>query len=218
MNYKDKFYSQADQDKFVLSVLNYKKDGYFVEIGSNHPIFMNNTFKLESEYNWKGVLIDYDNKYEDLYKSLRKSNYIIKDASKIDYKELFIKNKFPKNIDYLQIDLDVDNKSTLNTLLLLDNTILSDYIFSVITFEHDIYIGNYYNTREKSREILLNRGYILVYPDVIHNNRVFEDWYLHPSKINIEYINKIKRDESLNHDDIIKILENNMNFHSNNVL
>jgi hypothetical protein len=29
---------QANQDKFVLNVLKEKRNGYFLEIGSNHPI------------------------------------------------------------------------------------------------------------------------------------------------------------------------------------
>ena len=35
--------SQAYQDLFVLKMLNYKRDGSFLEIGSNHPIIHNNT-------------------------------------------------------------------------------------------------------------------------------------------------------------------------------
>jgi len=42
---------QAEQDKFILNVLKEKKDGFFLEIGSNHPININNTFVLETKYN-----------------------------------------------------------------------------------------------------------------------------------------------------------------------
>ena len=42
--------SQTGQDLFVLSVLNHKRNGTFLEIGSNHPITVNNTFLLENEY------------------------------------------------------------------------------------------------------------------------------------------------------------------------
>ena len=41
------YLGQAQQDKFVLNVLNEKKNGYFLEIGSNHPININNTYLLE---------------------------------------------------------------------------------------------------------------------------------------------------------------------------
>ena len=56
-------------------------------------------------------------------------------------------------MDYLQIDLDVNNKSTLDTLMLLDQTVFDKYKFSTVTFENDIYTGDYFNTRELSREI-----------------------------------------------------------------
>ena len=40
-------YSQAAQDLFVLKVLNYRSNGIFLEIGSNDPIRINNTYLLE---------------------------------------------------------------------------------------------------------------------------------------------------------------------------
>jgi len=43
-------YSQAAQDLFVLKVLDNKKGGVFLEIGSSHPIIANNTYSLETQY------------------------------------------------------------------------------------------------------------------------------------------------------------------------
>ena len=40
------YLSQAEQDKFVLQVLKEKKNGYFLEIGSNHPVNINNSYIL----------------------------------------------------------------------------------------------------------------------------------------------------------------------------
>jgi hypothetical protein len=106
--------------------------------------------------------------------------------------------------------LDVDNKSTLDTLLLLNETILDEYKFATITFEHDIYRGDYFNTRNISREIFKNKGYILVFPDVSvffeGDYRQFEDWYVHPDLVDMDLINKIKTNESLKTEEIIKIL------------
>ena len=42
-------YSQALQDLFVSIILNNKYNGYFLEIGSNHPIIGNNSFLLEKK-------------------------------------------------------------------------------------------------------------------------------------------------------------------------
>ena len=40
------YFSQACQDKFILNVLKEKKNGFFLEIGSNHPININNTYSI----------------------------------------------------------------------------------------------------------------------------------------------------------------------------
>jgi hypothetical protein len=200
-------YSQAGQDQYVLKVLNYKKNGFFLEIGSNHPININNTYILENQYNWSGIMVDYNNTFVDLYKIHRpNSKYIINDATKIDYINYLDNIKAPLNIDYLQIDLEVDNKSTIDCLELLNNTVFDKYNFATITFEHDIYRGNYYNTRSRSREIFENRGYKLVFPDVAHNNNKFEDWYVYPNLVNMSYIDEIKQVNSINYNDILKIL------------
>jgi hypothetical protein len=203
--------SQALQDLFVISILKNKKNGYFLEIGANHPIAGNNTYILEKEYGWKGLMIEYDSSFEQLYKDLRPNSiYNIQDARLVDYRGILDTNEFPCNLDYLQIDLDVDNKSTLDTLILLDNTCFDKYNFATITFEHDIYTGNYFNTRELSREIFQKRGYELVFPDVAvffeGRHCPFEDWYVHPDLVDMDYVNKIRSNVGLKVEEIHKIL------------
>jgi hypothetical protein len=203
--------SQALQDLFVISILKNKKNGYFLEIGANHPIAGNNTYILEKEYGWKGLMIEYDSSFEQLYKDLRPNSiYRIRDARLVDYRGILDTNAFPCNLDYLQIDLDVDNKSTLDTLILLDNTCFDKYKFATITFEHDIYTGNFFNTREISREIFKKRGYELVFPDVAlffgGRHCPFEDWYVHPDLVDMDYVNKIRSNVGLKVEEIHKIL------------
>jgi hypothetical protein len=175
-----------------------KKNGYYIEIGSNHPIEINNTYVLEKELGWKGIMIEYDNKFKDLYNIHRPNSiHVFNDATKINYKNLFIQNNVPKNIDYLQIDIEADNGSTIETLIQLDNQIFDNYKFSTVTFEHDYKYNNkseiVKQTRLKSREIFSKRGYICVFPD-IHNIspfNVFEDWYVHPDLVNMDYIDNL---------------------------
>jgi len=208
-------YSQASQDSFVEAVTNKKHGGFFLEIGSNHPIEHNNTYLLENKYDWKGLMIEYDKSFESLYKIHRpNSMYILDDARKVNYRDFLDTNNFPINIDYLQLDLDVDNKSTLDTFLILNNTVFDKYKFATITLEHDIYTGNYFDTQNITRQILLNRGYELVFPNVSvlwqNSYKPFEDWYVHPDLVDNELINKIQTNKSLKSHEIIKIITENM--------
>ena len=199
---------QAGQDKFVCKVLNYKKNGYFVEIGSNNYIYNNNTFLLEKYLNWNGIMIEYDKQFENEYLQHRKGSiHVLDDATKINYKELFEKYKSPKNIDYLQIDLDVENASTIKTLEKMNNEVFDNYKFACVTFETDIYKGEYFDTKNRSKEIFKSRGYKLVFENVkvtVNGPGTpvaygeFEDWYVHPDLVNMEYINKISKNQKSN--------------------
>jgi hypothetical protein len=190
------FNSQAGQDKFIINILKGKKNGYFLEIGSNEPIHINNTISLEKIFCWKGIMIEYSDEWLQDYKKIRENSiHIIKDATLIDYKEL-LKNS-PKNIDYLQIDIEASNGSTIKTLEKLDNDIMDLYKFAVITFEHDHYCtahGEYKYTRDRSRTIFKKHGYYNVFEDINDDNPnlVFEDWWVHPDLVDMEYVKNLK--------------------------
>lgn len=202
-----KYNGQSKQDKFVISLLNHKTSGYFIELGSNDPMLLNNTYVLEKNYNWKGIMVEYDAKWLSLYKIHRPDSYhIIQNAEIINYSELFKNCNVPQNIDYLQLDLEPSNGSTINVLKKLDNEVMDNYTFSVVTFEHDIYSGNYFNTRQSSRNIFLKRGYTLVCPDVKNNGNAYEDWYVHPSFVDDNNVSKIKTSHSLEYIDIVNKL------------
>jgi len=55
-NYYDSSKSQICQDWFVLESLNYKKNGFFVEVGAASGVDLSNTFLLEKKYEWDGIL------------------------------------------------------------------------------------------------------------------------------------------------------------------
>ena len=199
--------SQAGQDAFVLSCLRHKRDGTFVEIGSHEPILINNTYVLESQYNWRGIMIEYEEKFLEAYQTHRpQSHHVIQDATTIDYAKLFEEAKMPSIIEYLQVDLEVNNQSTITVLEKLHSEVMDNHKFATVTFEHDIYTGDHFNTRSRSREIFESRGYVRVFSDVSNEGRPFEDWYVHPELVDMEYINSIKTDTSLEWSEIVKLL------------
>ena len=50
--------SQLRQDLFVLSELNFKFGGYFVEFGATNGIDLSNTYLLEEKFSWRGILAE----------------------------------------------------------------------------------------------------------------------------------------------------------------
>ena len=168
-----KSYSQSAQDIFVLSVLDQKRDGTYLEIGSSVPVDNNNTYLLETEFDWKGVSFEFDEEKNDLFRLIRKNPVIGGDATKHDYSKLVKENNLPTHIDYLQIDIDPYWQS-FNCLNRID---FDNLTFSAITFEHDHWCGGT-KERKESREILESKGYTRVISDVMDGAYSMEDWYI----------------------------------------
>ena len=182
--YNDK----SSQEEFVLSLLKNKKEGYYVELGASHSRNGSNTYRLENEFDWKGVSFEIVPELHKEVSENRKNPCILGDATKFDYIKYFEANDFPKQIDYLQVDIDGGYDpmgrpvgSPYTSLHGLLSVPLNQYRFSVITFEHD---ANMYwrNTaiRDVQREILDSLGYSLVVREI------HEDWWVDPTQISME--------------------------------
>jgi len=50
--------AQLKQDIFVLAELKFKRDGYFVEFGATNGVDLSNTYLLEKDLNWTGILAE----------------------------------------------------------------------------------------------------------------------------------------------------------------
>ena len=170
------YYSQACQDLFVLDMLGNKLDGYYCEIGASHPFESNNSFLLERDFSWKGFSIELDAILVNIFNLKRLNSCICHDATTYNYLDKFEASEFPRQIDYLSIDIDPAE----GTYRVLKQLPLNEYRFSIITYEHDCYTSGpkYMNL---SRKYLDYRGYKLVIANVKCFGRDFEDWWIDPT-------------------------------------
>lgn len=190
------FYADAKQDQFVANILNFKKNGYCVDIGSNHSIISNNTYIFQ-DFDWTSISIESDRTYNESYSTRKNGVHLNENALEVNYKNVFEEYKFPKSIDYLSLDVDTLSLSVLRVLP------LKEYRFKVITIEHDQYLyGDTY--REPQRKLLNSYGYFLLCSDVYaeqpgYENKEcpFEDWWIDPSEFDEELIQKLKCDKTL---------------------
>ena len=60
-----RYNGQAYADAFVLNCTNFKRNGYFLELGSRHPKENNNSYILEKSFDWKGIMVDREKTHEE---------------------------------------------------------------------------------------------------------------------------------------------------------
>ena len=190
------FYSDAKQDQFTANILNFKKDGYCVDIGSCHSVISNNTYYFQG-LDWASISIEIERGYNESYSTRTNGVHLNKNALEVNYKETFEEYEFPKSIDYLSLDVDTISLDVLRILP------LDEYRFKVITIEHDGYLyGDKY--REQQRSLLNSYGYLLLCSNVYVEQPgyegkecPFEDWWIDPSEFDSDLIEKIKCDSTL---------------------
>ena len=197
-NYKYKFdgiddietnYSRHFQDMFVLSVLDGKREGSFVEIGSGHPELFNNTLLLEKDFGWRGISIDNSERMCQIFSRHRQSNVTLCDAATTDYNAMFKQQCLEQHIDFLRINAE---KASIEAL---GNIPFNKHEFGVIQFQHNAaWWGQEF--REESRKVLSKIGYILFVSDIsTDTTQNYEDWWVHPMhasrKQNMKSDNKI---------------------------
>lgn len=89
-----KSYSQFKQEEWVLNYFNNKKNGVFIELGALDGIRHSNTFLLENEYNWSGLMIEPS---PSLYKELKINRNIYTE-------NILVGDKKQENIEFLYIE------------------------------------------------------------------------------------------------------------------
>jgi hypothetical protein len=167
-------------------MLNGKTNGTYLEIGAADPFKGNNTALLEQDFKWKGASIEISEYESNKFKNFRKNPIYTQDATKIDYNKFLSELNLGTDIDYLQLDCDPPSV----TYDILTKIPFDKYRFAVITFEHDYYADVTKSYRDKSREFLFSKGYILIASNIAPDSTSsFEDWWVHPELISKDIIN-----------------------------
>jgi len=203
-------HSGSRLDEFVARLFEFKKHGTYVDVGAADSKFHNNSHYMDTQLDWRGICIEMDPKWNDTYGDRKRCTYINADATKLDYRQIFIDKGLPEAIDYLSMDVDDADLTVLKMLP------LNDFDFKIIGIEHDCYAhGPIY--RDAQRAHLLEAEYVLVCADVyVRNpnfeNCSFEDWWVNPYYFSREMINKLIIKECYS-EDIIDLFLNGKTCH-----
>jgi len=106
--------SQIFQDIFVLYLTELKKNGFFLEIGAGDGLNISNTYVLEKDFNWKGIVCD---PLPTWHKSLEKNRNCtidkrcVYETSKLEMVFEYCE-KYPE-VSGLRDELEIDNNYEL---------------------------------------------------------------------------------------------------------
>lgn len=198
------YYSQSNQDKWVVEFLKSKKNGYFIDLGAYDGIQTSNTYYMEKYLGWEGICVEANPiVYQSLIKNRNSKNINVALNSYVG--ECFFtddkitttgikvpcntldnvlkENNCPKDIDYLSIDIEGYE------YIVLQNFDFKKWNIGLITVEHNLYCdGN--DRKNKLYQLLSINGFIRVVEDApcldknpLYYNKPYEDWYINNNLI-----------------------------------
>lgn len=203
-NYFKESRAQLYQDLVVLIELDFKRKGYFVEFGATNGVDLSNSYLLEKEFLWDGILAEPAKCWQKELKINRNCNIetdcVWKDSNSIlsfnqvDIAELSTINTINTfNNSKLREKGQNYNVNTISLLDLLikynapkiidylsidtegsEYDILSNFDFSKYKFNIISCEHNYTPTREKIYKLLTSKGYVRKYS----NFSKWDDWYV----------------------------------------
>ena len=138
-------WSQSMQDIFVMSMLDGKRNGVYVEIGADQPRVISNTYLLEKDFDWSGISFELDADKVAFFNTIRKNKCLCEDATLYDYKSIFEEHVMKELIKFkeLQAYKHIGCWQSMDTLK--DKIDLETLwkIFTVI-YNHQINMHNFY--------------------------------------------------------------------------
>jgi FkbM family methyltransferase len=121
---KDFSKSQLRQDIFALFILNFKKKGFFVEIGAADGIYCSNTYLMEKYLSWDGVLVEPLEIYNE---NLQRNRNSIIDNSIIWSENNITKKIYYNNEDILKSSVFNPKKNFVEKKTLRFDTLLANH-------------------------------------------------------------------------------------------
>ena len=181
--------SQICQDLFALSVLDFKRGGFFVEFGAADGRGLSNTWLLEKHFGWSGILSEPARSYAQKLRSQRactidhrcvwsrtiaaysdgdmhaeaRKDGVTYDVATVSLADLLAEHGAPPEPDFLSIDTE---GSELAILSALD---FKRWSFKVICCEHA-----YTEARGPLHQLLSANGYERVHEEISQ----YDDWYV----------------------------------------
>lgn len=170
--------AQFRQDLFVLSELQFKQGGFFVDLGATNGVNLSNTYLLEREFGWRGILAEPGQSWHDQLLANRRaaietrcvwreSGSILSlhevEVETVSLNDLLKHHNAPTHVDYLSLDTEGTE------LDILSHFDFDSFRFNVVTCKH-----NLGPAREEVYELLTAHGYMRKYQEV---SKV-DDWYV----------------------------------------
>ena len=190
--YKKYSYSFNGVDLLVDYIFKNKKNGFYLDIGAQHPVSNNNTYLLFKK-GWNGINIDLDEKNINLFKLARPKdvnlNFAISDSEKeVDlffYHDSSPINTLSKNVSDFQ-KAKVSKIKKIKTKIL--NNVLED-----LSFKNHI---DYMNIDVEGHEIQVLKG--------------FDISKYKPSVISIEYLDLNMKKLEFKNNDVNNLLNSDL--------
>jgi FkbM family methyltransferase len=193
------YYSQSNQDKWVVEFFKFKKNGYFIELGAYDGIQTSNTYYMEKNLEWDGLCVEANpSVYQSLIKNRRVKNvnvaltdyvgecFFLNDkisstGTKVPcdtLNNILRNNNCPKNIDYLSIDIEG------HEYIVLKDFNFNEWNISLMTIEHNLYCDGS-DRKDKIYDLLTKNNFTRVVEDApcldnnpLWYNKPYEDWYI----------------------------------------
>ena len=133
MSEEKEWYSQYGQDKWVVDThLNYKENGYFVDIGAGNGIFLSNTYYLEKNLGWEGICVEANDSTFGELTSNRKycdNNCILDDGSEVTFNNVTNSTGWENLLSGINglVHYETNNESTISKTTISLNTLLDKY-------------------------------------------------------------------------------------------